>query len=452
LGGAFCGADIEQLRQLATAMRLAGGKLEAQRLALTARVAGTPWPGPDAEAFRQEWKAGHSRSLGAVHTLLQQAAENLMRQADEQQSASAAGGGSAMPFLPGVERLPEPRPEDLEGKSAAEVRTWWLGLSSGQQQAFIRNHPQLAGNTNGIPFDARIEANRHNAQARIDWLRNNDPEPKLNPWILDSGYPGRFAAEYEAWHKRQEGIKYLQKVVDGKIHLAAYDPGQNSIVELLGDYNAATTTVITYVPGTTTNEGSFYDGFGPQAVPRRLVQADTSGGTAAFVYKGSEFPDGDPVEAFLVEAKSDEFVAASAPVLAAFQEAVALELPPQAQTVGMGHSWGVRNLTGSEMEGASYSKLIALSGAAMPPGWTPAPGTDYTSYTYPDILLTAEANGLVGENYPMREPAFDKHVYIPPGGLNPSELYSINNHSLIATTDTENEEALADVLAEIRER
>jgi hypothetical protein len=32
------------------------------------------------------------------------------------------------------------------------------------------------------------------------------------------------------------------------------------------------------------------------------------------------------------------------------------------------------------------------------------------------------------------------------------ELYSINNHSLIATTDPENEEALADILAEIRER
>ena len=452
LSGGFYGADVTQLRQLATTMRTAGRKLDAQRLVLNGGVAGTPWPGPDAEIFRQEWRTIHSRSLLAAVTLLQQAAEDLMRQADEQQSASAAGGSSSVPSLGRGVGSPQPRPEDLPGKSAAEVRTWWLGLADDQQQAFIRDHPQLAGNTNGIPFDARIEANRHNAQARIDWLRNNDPEPKLNPWILDSGYPGRFAAEYEAWHKRQEGIKYLQKVVDGKIHLAAYDPGQSSIVELLGEYNEATTTVITYVPGTTTNEASFYDGLGPQAVPGRLVQADASGGTAAFVYKGSEFPDGDPVEAFLVEAKSDEFVAASAPVLAAFQEAVALELPPQAQAVGMGHSWGVRNLTGSEMEGASYSKLIALSGAAMPPGWTPTPGTDYTSYTYPDILLTAEANGLVGENYPMREPAFDKHVYIPPGGVTPLEVYSINNHSLIATTDPENEEALADILAEIRER
>ena len=139
MSGGFYGADVEQLRQLASTMRAAGRKLEGQRLALNAGVAGTPWPGPDAEAFRQEWRTGHSRSLGAAVILLQQAAEDLLRQADEQQSASAAGGGSAMPVLPGVERLPEPRPEDLEGKSAAEVRAWWLGLSSGQQQAFIRN-------------------------------------------------------------------------------------------------------------------------------------------------------------------------------------------------------------------------------------------------------------------------------------------------------------------------
>ncbi|WP_104042476.1 hypothetical protein [Arthrobacter sp. ZGTC412] len=452
MSGGFYGADVEQLRQLANTMRTAGRKLDAQRLALNGGVAGTPWPGPDAEVFRQEWKSVHSRSLGAAATLLQQTAQDLLRHADEQQSASTAGSASAMPPLPGTVRSPAPQPEDLEGISPAEAKTWWLGLTSDQQQAFIRNYPGLAGNTNGIPFEARIEANRHNAQDRIDWLKNNDPEPQLNYWILDSSYPARFAAEHEEWRERQEGIGYLQKVVDGKVQLAAYDPGNQSIVELIGTYDENTTTVITYVPGTLSNEASFYDGRGPQAIPGHLVKADTSGGTAAFVYKGSEFPDGGPVEAFLIEAKNDEFVAASAPVLAAFQKAVSLELPPQAQTVGIGHSWGARNLTGSEMEGASYSKVLALSGAAMPPGWTPTPGTDYASYTYPDILLTAEVNGLVGENYPMREPAFEKHIYAPPGGLRPAEMYSIDNHSLIAKTVPENEKALDDIEEKISGR
>ncbi|MGX9900271.1 hypothetical protein ACW0JT_10800 [Arthrobacter sp. SA17] len=87
-------------------------------------------------------------------------------------------------------------------------------------------------------------------------------------------------------------------MVDGEIQLAAYDPGNNSIVEMIGTFGGNTSTVITYVPGTLTDEASFYDG-GPQSVPQMLVKADASGGTVAFVYKGSEFPDGDPLEAFL---------------------------------------------------------------------------------------------------------------------------------------------------------
>lgn len=448
--GNLYGADVAQLRQLAASLRAAGRRLEGQQQSLAGHVSAVRWPGPDAEIFRQAWQDSHSRSLLAAASFLSTAAEAVLRHAQEQEAASSAGTGNAgtAPWPGTGNSVAAPGPADIAGKSSAEVRDWWVGLSGAQQDAFIRDHPQLAGNTNGIPFEVRIEANRLNAQARIDWLRTSDPEPVLNPWILDSSYPARFAAGHEAWRTRQDGIGYLQRVVDGKVQLAAYDPGAHSIVELIGNYNADTTTVITYVPGTLTNEASFSGG-GPQDVPRRLVDSDRSGGTVAFVYKGSEFPDGDPLEAFLVEAKNDEFVAGAAPVLAAFQAAVDLEKPAQAQSVGIGHSWGLRNLTGAEMEGAGYDKLIALSGAAMPPGWTPTQGTDYTSYTYPDILQTAEAAGLVGENYPMREPAFDKHVYAPPGGMTPPEAYSIDNHSLIATTKRENEKALEDILDEI---
>ena len=409
-------------------------------------VASTRWPGPDAEHFRQDWKSGHSRVLRDAVAFLNSAAAELSRNANEQDAASSADSLGSASSLSGTS-AGAPRPADLNGKSAAQIQAWWSGLTADQRQSFIRDYPAEAGNTNGIPFDARVEANRANAQDRIDWLSENDPEPVFNPMVMSLGYPQSFAKDHEAWEKRQS---YLQKVVDGKIQLAAYDPAAQSIVELIGTCDGNTTTVITYVPGTRTNEASFYDG-GPQQLPARLVEEDETGGTAAFVYKGSEFPDGDPVEAFLVEAKSDEFVAGSAPVLQAFQDAVDLERPAGALSVGMGHSWGVRNLTGAEIEGAHFDKLLALSGAAMPPGWVPDPGTEYSSFTYPDILLAAELNGVVGENYPMKEPAFEKHVYEPPGGNGWAELYSIDNHSLIATADEENEQALRDVRKEIHQ-
>jgi hypothetical protein len=432
-------------------MRSAGNNLQAQLGNFNSGVAGTPWPGPDAARFRQDWKSSHSVALREAVHFLQQAAADLSRNAGEQEAASSAGGHGDPSGTAGVAPGTPPRPADLSGKSPAQIQEWWSGLTPDQQQAFIRDYPAEAGNTNGIPFEARVEANRANARARIDWLNENDPEPVFNPMMMSLGYPQSFTEDHRAWEARQSGLDYLQQVVDGNVQLAAYDPANNSIIEMIGNYGDNTSTVITYVPGTTTNEASFYGG-GPQDVSQRLVQSDQSGGTVAFVYKGTEFPDGDPAEAFLVEAKSDDFVAATSPVLRDFQAAVELERPQGAQTVGMGHSWGLRNLTGSETDGAHYDKVIALSGAAMPPGWTPDPGTAYSSYTYPDILLTAEILGVVGEKYPMNQPAFDRHVYAPPGNMGPLEVYSIPNHSLIATTDAANEEALEDVLEEIRDR
>ncbi|MCP8998472.1 hypothetical protein NFC73_01795 [Pseudarthrobacter sp. RMG13] len=443
----FYGADVAQLRHLATAMRSAGTTLQMQLSNFNAGVASTRWPGPDAEHFRQDWKSGHSRVLRDAVAFLNSAAAELGRNANEQDAASSADGLGSV-WSPSGTSPGAPRPADLNGKSAAQIQAWWSGLTADQRQSLIRDYPAEAGNTNGIPFDARVEANRANAQDRIDWLNENDPEPVFNPMVMSLGYPQSFAKDHEAWEKRQS---YLQKVVDGDIKLAAYDPGKNSIVEMIGDFDSGTTTAVTYVPGTLTNEASFYGG-GPQEVPHRLEQSDQTGGTVVFVYKGTEFPDGDPAEAFLIEAKSDEFVADKSPVLRDFQAAVDLEKPSSSRTAAMGHSWGFRLIAGSENDGARYDKVIALSGAAMPPGWTADPESAYSSFTYPDILLTAERSGVVGENYPMKEPAFDKHAYAPPGGMDQLDMYSMENHSLIATTDAGNEEALEDVLEEIRRR
>ena len=446
----FQGADPAQLRRLGAQMGSSGRVLLAQLGSLGAGVAQAPWPGPDAERFRHDWQSGHSRALRQAAAFLAAAGDELVRHAAEQEQASQAGGaGTSGHGHPGA--LATPQPADLEGKTPAQIRSWWDGLAGEQRTAFILQHPGLAGNSNGIPFDDRVRANAINAQHRIDWLRSSDQEPRFNPLIMAAAYPLMYAKEHKAWAARQAGAAYLQKAVDGKIKLVAYDPDRSSIVEMIGDYDADTTTVVTYVPGTRTNEQSFYAG-GPQSVAQWLVGTDPSQGTVALVYKGTEFPDGPVAEAFFDEAKSDEFVAATAPVLRDFQAAVELEKPAGAQTVAVGHSWGLRNVTGSEVAGAHYGKVVALSGAAMPPGWTADPGTQYSSYTYPDILLTAELSGVVGDNYPMKEPAFEKHVYAPPGGSNWQEAYSIDNHSLIATTDPFNAPALEDIASEIYAR
>lgn len=443
MAGQFIGADVAGLRRLAARVAASGKQLELRSVSLNSSVNAVAWPGPDGASFRQLWISDHLRALRQAAAFLHDASKVLAQNAEQQEAASMAGGGFGVGGTGVLGPGNVPVPSALQNRTPEGVRAWWGKLSNEQQRSLIEQQPALIGNMNGIPFGIRVEANRANASSVLAELKAD--EPVFNPALLDSGYPQRFQDAHAAWESR---VRYLERVAAGDVRLAAYDPENHSIVEMIGDYDRDTTTVITYVPGTTTNEASFHGG-GPQDLSRYLVDSDRSGGTVAFVYKGSDFPDGPFAEAFLVEADSDEFVAASAPVLARFQDAVALEVPPGAQTVGIGHSWGARNLTGSEIHGAHYDRVIALSGAAIPPGWAPGAQTEYSSFTYPDILQTVEHLGLVDTNYPMNQPSFDRHLYEAPGGTEPLDYYSIENHNLVASTKPENDEVIRDLRREI---
>ncbi|MGX9900270.1 hypothetical protein ACW0JT_10795 [Arthrobacter sp. SA17] len=182
----FHGADVVQLKQLASAMDAAGNTLQSQLIGLDCTVSVTPWPGPDADRFRQAWLTSHSRLLREAVAFLQQASMELTRNAEEQELAGFAGGGSlpasaiSIPGLP-LGEFPTPKPGDIESKSAAEIKDWWESLSTDQRQAFMREYPVETGNTNGIPFNDRVEANKINAQNRNDWLQGTRSGTAVQP-------------------------------------------------------------------------------------------------------------------------------------------------------------------------------------------------------------------------------------------------------------------------------
>jgi hypothetical protein len=49
----------------------------------------------------------------------------------------------------------------------------------------------------------------------------------------------------------------------------------------------------------------------------------------------------------------------------------------------------------------------------------------------------------------MKEPAFDKYFYAPPGGVEWGDMVSMENHSLITSIGPENEMAMRDIRKEI---
>ncbi len=89
------GADVRALRALASGLRSGADALRTHRAQVAAVVeAATRWDGPDAAQFRSAWATTLGPSLTGTASLLDAAADRLATDADQQQSASADGGGA----------------------------------------------------------------------------------------------------------------------------------------------------------------------------------------------------------------------------------------------------------------------------------------------------------------------------------------------------------------------
>jgi hypothetical protein len=85
------GADLDQLRTLANTLTQAADRLENASVQTTAGLASVRWMGPDAERHRNQWQGESVPHIRSAADALRSAAAAVRRNADEQQTASAAG-------------------------------------------------------------------------------------------------------------------------------------------------------------------------------------------------------------------------------------------------------------------------------------------------------------------------------------------------------------------------
>ncbi|MFS0717002.1 WXG100 family type VII secretion target [Arthrobacter sp. 1P04PC] len=176
MAGTFYGADVAQLRSLAARAGSGAGSLGSLQRRLGAEIAGSAyWQGHDAGAFRSEWDRVHAQSLARAVAGLQQMQRELTAHADQQESASAAAGAPAPSggaLDGGSTPLSAPpsvllTPAALSALTPHQVGRWWAGLDAAGRADFLRLYPYAAGNTDGLPVDTRIEANRVAAGTRL---------------------------------------------------------------------------------------------------------------------------------------------------------------------------------------------------------------------------------------------------------------------------------------------
>lgn len=343
----------------------------------------------------------------------------------------------------------------LERIDPSVIAKWWAGMSgatateySTQQDLLLRRFPALFGALEGIPAGARVRANRSRAVALMNQAR---AERKLL---------GSSAGDAARDEFLRNEMKYLSRVRRGEVKLYLYDREQSRIVEMIGEPGVQTERVITYVPGTFTSMDSFYRG-GVQQVGKHLTE--TIPGTVAFIAKDGLFPGEEqtsraPKMLRLRESNDTERAREAGEQLAQF--ARGMRSDPQlsgGDQIGIGYSWGLANLTSSEVAGTKYNTVISLSGAGMIPEWEADPRTGYFDLSYPDLLQGAQRQGYAWRgSSPRAHPRFTNMPYYRGPEDDVLESNSLNdfgkkvdvlikNHNLIATESQDNQRVLEDL-------
>ena len=157
------GADVEQLRALATQLTRGADRLESTANTLHSLVNGnTQWRGADAERFRSQWNGASAGALRAAAEKLREADKILRRNADEQDNASNGKPAGAAEMF---NRLENDRFDDygkeLESKKngdgvriesvvGPDGKTRLIVYLKGQDSVDSRNFARSAGLATGI--------------------------------------------------------------------------------------------------------------------------------------------------------------------------------------------------------------------------------------------------------------------------------------------------------------
>ncbi|WP_227999481.1 alpha/beta hydrolase [Mycolicibacterium sp. P1-5] len=258
-------------------------------------------------------------------------------------------------------------------------------MSDSERRRLIESKPLEVGNTDGIPWEVRIAANRINiANAILDERRHIDvPEevklraavaPTLEAadaerlWAALHADPVMRATAVTAYdHDAQARIVYYESLLadvpdpldrDRRVprQILGFDPQRQSFIELSGDLSRAHALAV-LVPGLNTTFGAAADDV---ATARRFV-AGSSGDVAMITYLGGPFPTGQ-LAAGVADAVDPRYALRMAPRLVAFSEDVERRVDSMPVTY-VGHSYGGSILGTAEHFGLTADRVIYVEAA-----------------------------------------------------------------------------------------
>jgi hypothetical protein len=250
-------------------------------------------------------------------------------------AATTPAGAWPVQAVDVVDAWPRMSQDRIAGQIAA--------MTPEQRDRLVAEFPDRVGNTDGVPFEMRIAANRRNIAAAI---------------LAEAGAD-------EGSRRRIAFYRSLLGEVDdpagtGRIprKIVAFDPARALLVELHGDL-ATARGVAVLVPGVnTTIEGSAAN----TATARRFVTG-AGGDVAVITFLGGPFPQVRNPGAVLFEAADPRFALDMAPRLVAFTEDLDRRVADGVPVTVLGHSYGGSIVGTAEKLGLTSDRTLFLAAA-----------------------------------------------------------------------------------------
>ncbi len=85
----YIGQIPEEVDRLADEFEVKAGELEDLKTAITAKLGGTTWTGPDRDRFQADWEGALSQNVTQLVQQLRSAGQQASANAQEQRDASA---------------------------------------------------------------------------------------------------------------------------------------------------------------------------------------------------------------------------------------------------------------------------------------------------------------------------------------------------------------------------
>jgi hypothetical protein len=333
-----------------------------------------------ARAMLDERAAELTRVLQGSLTALGAADAEAARAIDAVFDAASAAPAAVRPAAATGDPIvdwPQMSQDSIAGQIAA--------MSEAQRQRLIEHKPHEVGNTDGIPWEMRMAANRINiANAILDERRSldapeevklraavsamHDPADAERLWATLHVDPALRAATIAAYDgNARHRVEYYETLLaevpdpldrDRRVprQILAFDPVRESLIELSGDLGRAHALAV-LVPGLNTT----FDGSADDVATARRFVAGAGGEVAVISYLGGHFPTGDLL-AGVIDAADPHYALQMAPRLVAFSEDVERRAGAIPVTY-LGHSYGGSILGTAELFGLTADRVVYIEAA-----------------------------------------------------------------------------------------